>query len=72
MTFSIKYGIEKLNRNFQKLNLIMDVREHPKTIEAINRILDNKGIAEVKQEKDDTLVVVEVRRTVKNSEKENG
>ena len=50
----------------------MDVREHPKTIEAINRILDNKGIAEVKQEKDDTLVVVEVRRTVKNSEKENG
>ena len=48
----------------------MDVREHPKTIEAINRILDNKGIAEVKKEKDDTLVVVEVHRTVK--EKENG
>ncbi len=50
----------------------MDVREHPKTIETINQILNNKGIAEVKAEKGDKLVVVEVRRTVKNSEKENG
>lgn len=50
----------------------MDVREHPKTIESINQILNNKGIAEVKVEKDDTLVVVDVRRTVKNSEKNNG
>ena len=49
----------------------MDVREHPKTIEAINKILDSKGIAEVKAEKGDKLVVVEVRRTVKNSENEN-
>ena len=49
----------------------MDVREHPKTIESINTILENRGIAEVKVEKDDTLVVVEVRRTVKNSEKNN-
>lgn len=50
----------------------MDVREHPKTIESINTILESRGIAEVKVEKDDTLVVVEVRRTVKNSEKKNG
>lgn len=50
----------------------MDVREHPKTIESINQILNNKGIAEVKVEKEDTLVVVDVRRTVKNSEKNNG
>ena len=50
----------------------MDIREHPKTIETLNKILDNKGIAEVKAEKGDNLVVVEVRRTVKNSEKENG
>lgn len=49
----------------------MDVREHPKTIEAINKILDEKGIAEVKAEKGDKLVVVEVRRTVKNSENGN-
>ena len=49
----------------------MDVREHPKTIEAINKILDEKGIAEVKAEKGDKLVVVELRRTVKNSENGN-
>ena len=49
----------------------MDVREHPKTIESINTILENKGIAEVKVEKDDTLVVVEVRRTVRNTENGN-
>lgn len=50
----------------------MDVRDYPKTIEAINQILEDKGIAEVKAEKGDKLVVVEVRRTVKNSENENG
>ena len=49
----------------------MDVREHPKTIEAINKILGDKGIAEVKAEKGDKLVVVEVRRTVRNTENEN-
>jgi len=49
----------------------MDVREHPKTIEAINKILDEKGIAEVKAEKGDKLVVVEVRRTVRNTESGN-
>ena len=49
----------------------MDVREHPKTIEAINKILDDKGIAEVKAEKGDKLVVVEVRRTVRNTESGN-
>ena len=50
----------------------MKIEEHPKAIETINRILDNKGIAEVKVERNDTLVVVEVNRTVKHSEKENG
>lgn len=50
----------------------MDVRDYPKTIEAINQILKDRGIAEVKAEKGDKLVVVDVRRTVKNSEKENG
>lgn len=50
----------------------MDVRDYPKTIEAINQILEDRGIAEVKAEKGDKLVVVDVRRTVKNSEKENG
>lgn len=49
----------------------MDVREYPKTIEAINKILDDKGIAEVKAEKGDKLVVVEVRRTVRNTENGN-
>ena len=49
----------------------MDVREHPKTIKAINDILNDKGIAEVKRESGDKLVVVDVRRTVKNAEKEN-
>lgn len=50
----------------------MDIREHPKTIETINKILDSKGIAEVKAEKGDKLVVVEVHRTVRNTENENG
>lgn len=50
----------------------MRIEEHPKTIETINSILENKGIAEVKVEKNDTLVVVEVGRTVRNSEKKNG
>ncbi len=50
----------------------MKIEEHPKTIETINSILANKGIAEVKVEKNDTLVVVEVGRTVRNSEKQNG
>ena len=50
----------------------MEIREHPKTIETINNILNNKGIAEVKVEKNNTLVVVEVGRTIRHSEKENG
>lgn len=50
----------------------MEIRDYPKTIEAINQILEDKGIAEVKAEKGDKLVVVEVRRTVKSAEKENG
>lgn len=44
----------------------MDVREHSEIISAINAILNNKGIAEVKQEKNG-LSVVEIRRTLKTS-----
>ena len=50
----------------------MDIREHPETIKTINNIINNKGIAEVKIEKNDTLVVVEVGRTIRHSERENG
>jgi len=49
----------------------MDIRDYPKIVDTINSILRNKGIAEVKVEKNDTLVVVEVGRTVKHTEKEN-
>ena len=50
----------------------MDINEHPKAVDTINKILENKGIAEIKVERNDVLVVVEVGRTVKYTEKENG
>nr|DAE12287.1 MAG TPA: hypothetical protein [Siphoviridae sp. ctMgg26] len=49
----------------------MDVREHGEIISAINAILNNKGIAEVKQEKNG-LSVVEIRRTLKTSKPNKG
>ena len=49
----------------------MDIKDYPKTIETINSIINNKGIAEVKIERDKDLVVVEVGGTVKNSERTN-
>ena len=50
----------------------MDIKDYPKTIETINSIINNKGIAEVKVERDKDLVVVEVGRIVKNSERTDG
>lgn len=46
----------------------MKVEEYENTIAAINTILENRGIAEVKVESGDKLVVVDVGRSVKNSE----
>jgi len=52
--------------------MAIDIREHPEVIEIINTILNNKGIAEIKNESKHNsvnLVVVEIKRTVK-TEKE--
>lgn len=50
----------------------MNISDFPKTIEMINNIINNNKIAEVKIEREKDLVVVEVSRTVRNSEKTNG
>jgi hypothetical protein len=45
----------------------IDITKSPEVIEAINRIIDNGGIAEIKNEKrhgEDNLVVVEITRAV--------
>ncbi len=47
---------------------MIDIREEDDVIDAINAVLNNKGIAEVKNEKKagkDNLVVVEISRTLK-------
>lgn len=47
---------------------MIDIRNYPSVIEAINTIINNKGIVEVKNESrhgDTNLVVVEITRTVK-------
>lgn len=51
----------------------MDVSKYPQTLQTINNIINNKGIAEVKIERETKIVVVEVGRAVRNSEdiKEN-
>jgi copper chaperone CopZ len=46
----------------------MRIEEYEQTIETINAILNNKGIAEVKIENGKKLVVVEVGRTVRSAE----
>lgn len=46
----------------------MRIEEYEQTIETINVILNNKGIAEVKIENGKKLVVVEVGRTVRSAE----
>ena len=46
----------------------MDIKDYPQTLKVINNIINNKGIAEVKIEKERKIVVVEVGRAVKHSE----
>lgn len=43
---------------------LLDVKEMPNVVNAVNAILNNKGIAEIKQEKGG-VCVVEIKRTVK-------
>lgn len=43
---------------------LLDVREMPDVIVTLNAILNNKGIAELKQEKNG-ITVVEIKRTLK-------
>lgn len=43
---------------------MLDVREMPDVVATLNAILNNKGIAEIKQEKDG-ICVVEIKRTLK-------
>lgn len=48
--------------------MAIDIREHPEVIKTINAILNNNGIAEIKNESKHSavnLVVVEIRRIVK-------
>lgn len=47
---------------------MIDIRQSAETIEAINAILNNRGIAEVKiegREKASKVAVVEIKRTMK-------
>ena len=47
---------------------MIDIRDWPEVIDAVNAVLNNKGIAEVKNEKrqgKDNLVVVELTRKLK-------
>lgn len=45
---------------------LLDVRNMPDVVSAINAILNNKGIAEIKQEKA-SVTVVEIKRTLKTT-----
>lgn len=57
---------------YDLFKLMIDVREHPEVIEAINKVLNSRGIAEVKNEirkGEDNLVVVEITRTLKTKKK---
>jgi len=51
----------------------MKIEDYPQTLKVINNIVNNNGIAEVKIEREKRIVVVEVGRSVRNSEdvKEN-
>lgn len=53
---------------------MIDIRQRPDVIAAINAILNNSGIAEIKNEghkKGDNIVVVEIKRTVKTKAMNN-
>ena len=47
---------------------MIDIKNHPETIEAINAILNAKNIAEIKTEPKG-IAVVEIKRQVKSIEK---
>lgn len=48
----------------------IDLRKQPTTIDTINTILNNNAIAEVKTEKaGEKIVVVEINRSLRDSEK---
>lgn len=47
---------------------MIDIRDYPKTIDALNAILNGKNIAEVKSEPKG-IAVVEIKRQVKSIEK---
>lgn len=52
---------------------MIDVRDYPKVIEAINAVLNKGRIAEVKNERrkgEDNIVVVEITRTLKRKTQE--
>ena len=42
-----------------------DIRNYPQAVEAINAVVSNGGIAEIKVEKNQTLTVVEIVRKVR-------
>lgn len=46
----------------------MQLQSYAEALETINQIINNKGIAEVKIENGEKLVVVEVGRSVRYSE----
>lgn len=46
---------------------MIDIREMPNIIEAVNAILNNKSIAEIKKEGKNGVVVVEIKRTLKTA-----
>lgn len=46
----------------------MQIEEYKQTIDTINSIVNNKGIAEVKIENGNKIVVVEVGRSLRSTE----
>ena len=49
---------------------MIDILKHRDAIEAINAIINNKGVAEIKEEKNG-LTVVEINRKVKLQKQNN-
>lgn len=47
---------------------MINIENNKKILEAVNAILNNRGIVEIKVERDNKLVVVEIKRSVKDSE----
>lgn len=49
--------------------MIFNIDDYAEVKEAINMIVSNKGIAEIKLEAGNSPVVVEIKRTLKTSKK---